>query len=89
MDISLARELEELINEKIATGKYISANEVIGEALRLLHERDELRRMEIEGLRGEILVGYEQTQRGEVAPLDIGAIKAEGRERLARKRQEP
>lgn len=89
MDISLAREFEELINEKIASGKYISANEVIGEALRLLDERDERRRTDTEGLRREIMVGYEQAKRGEVAPLDVGAIKAEGRTRLAGKRQEP
>lgn len=86
MEIPLLRELEQLINDKVATGKYISANEVVGEALRLLQERDEFRRMEAEGLRREIMVGYEQTKRGEVAPLDVGGIKTEGRERLARKR---
>jgi antitoxin ParD1/3/4 len=86
MEIPLPRELEQLINEKVATGKYVSANEVIGEALRLLQERDELRRMEAEGLRREVMIGYEQAKRGEVAPLDVGAIKTQGRERLARKR---
>lgn len=88
MTISLTRDLDELINERIATGNYISANEVIGEALRLLQERDELRRSETARLRREIMVGYEQAERGDVAPLDVGAIKAVGRERLARKRQQ-
>ena len=88
MDVSLARELEELIDEKIASGKYISANEVIREALHLLKERDVIEATKTEELRREIMVGYEQAQRGEVAPLDVGAIKAEGRERLAHNRQE-
>ena len=44
------------------------------------------RRHQIEALKNEIAIGIEQAERGEVAPLDIEAIKAEGRRRLAEKR---
>jgi len=37
-------------------------------------------------LRKEIAIGVEQADRGQVAPLDIAAIKAKGRARRAGKR---
>jgi antitoxin ParD1/3/4 len=36
MNVSLTPELEELINQKVSSGLYHSASEVIREALRLL-----------------------------------------------------
>jgi len=56
--------------ESIATGLYNSASEVIREALRLLEERDEMRRMRLGSLRKEINVGLDQLQRGEVCEYD-------------------
>ncbi|MDQ3755835.1 MAG: type II toxin-antitoxin system ParD family antitoxin [Acidobacteriota bacterium] len=84
MDISLTPELEELVNQKVASGMYNSASEVVREGLRLLKEYDELERLRVENLRREIMVGVEQARRGQVVPLDVEAIKAEGRQRLAR-----
>jgi antitoxin ParD1/3/4 len=43
MNISVPPELERLVTEKVASGRYSSASEVVGEALRLLEERDRLR----------------------------------------------
>jgi hypothetical protein len=48
---------------------------VIQESLHLLKRRDELKQIELEELRQEILKGYEQSQRGESKPLDIEKIK--------------
>lgn len=88
MNVSLTPELEELINQKVESGLYTSASEVIREGLRLLKEQDELKRMRQEELRREVLKGYEQARRGESRPLDVEAIKAEGRKRQAvRKRR--
>jgi len=89
MNVSLTPELERLIQEKVESGMYHSASEVVREALRLLKERDELQRIRLEELRREIQIGLDQLDRGEVAPLDIEAVKAEGRRRLAQARQEP
>ncbi len=45
MNISLTPELEELVNEKVKSGQYQSASEVIGVGLRLLEERDRLNQL--------------------------------------------
>lgn len=66
MNVSLTPGLEKLIQAKIKTGLYNSASEVIREALRLLDEKDSLRRMRLESLHKDITVGIEQANRGEL-----------------------
>jgi len=56
MNVSLTPELEKLVNEKVKSGMYKSASEVMREALRAL-QRDELRR--------DILLGVEQIRNGQ------------------------
>jgi len=80
MNISLTPQLEDLVKKKVETGLYGSASEVMREALRLLEERDRVHALRLEELRGEIKKGLDS---GAATPLDIGAIKARGRERLA------
>lgn len=87
MNVSLTPELEEMVNQKVESGLYNSASEVIREGLRLLKEQDDLRRIRQEELRREVLKGYEQSQRGESRPLDVKAIKAKGRKRLAARKR--
>jgi antitoxin ParD1/3/4 len=82
MNISLTKQLEELVKNKVESGLYGSASEVMREALRLLEERDRLRSPRLEDLRAEIKRGLDS---GEATPLDIGAVKARGRKRLAGK----
>ena len=75
MNVSLTQELEKLVNERVRSGMYSSASEVVREALRLLNERDELRRQQLEQLRKEVAVGIVQADRGEVAPLGLREMK--------------
>ena len=77
MDISLTPELEELIHQKVTSGLYPSASEVIREGLRLLKEQDVLKEYRLGELRREIRVGLEQSRRGESVPLDMAAVKEE------------
>src|SRR5262249_3483682 len=50
MNVSLTPELEELVNEKVRSGLYQTASEVVREALRLLkHRDDEIRRADQQG----------------------------------------
>ncbi|CAN5248780.1 hypothetical protein BH20ACI1_BH20ACI1_11610 [soil metagenome] len=94
MNISLPPELENLINEKVKSGLYDSAGEVIRESLRLLQEQDELRRIRKDELRREIMLGVEQIRRGEYIELKTSEdftelaekIKKEGREELEKRR---
>jgi antitoxin ParD1/3/4 len=78
MDISLTSQLEKVVREKVASGLYHSASEVVGEALRLLDDHDRLQQIKLERLRNDIQEGLDS---GESAPLDIDEIKAEARKR--------
>ena len=60
MEISLPRDLEELVRAKIASGLYDSRTQVIREALILLDERDQLRNLRHERLLRELAVGIDQ-----------------------------
>jgi antitoxin ParD1/3/4 len=42
MNISLPPDLEQLVNDKVKTGGYQTASDVIHEGLRLLQERDDV-----------------------------------------------
>ncbi len=83
MNISLTPKLESLLKQKVATGMYNSVSEVVREALRLLSERDNIQAMKLEVLQKGISQGIESLDRGEGRPLDIEAIKAKGRKKLA------
>ncbi|MBD3560548.1 type II toxin-antitoxin system ParD family antitoxin, partial [Planktothrix sp. FACHB-1355] len=43
MNVSLTPELEKFVQEKVKSGRYLSASEVVREALRLLQEQDQIR----------------------------------------------
>ena len=96
MNVSLTPMLEELVQQKVASGLYNSASEVIREALRLREERDEIRKMRLGTLRKEISVGRDQLERGELREFDdqslntlAADVKAKGRKRLAANTQPP
>jgi antitoxin ParD1/3/4 len=65
MNVSLTPELEKLVNDKVKSGRYNSASEVVREGLRLLQDQDELRRIRTDELRREIMLGVEQIRNGE------------------------
>jgi antitoxin ParD1/3/4 len=60
MTITLTDELEELLNEKVRSGAYKSADEVIMASLRLLKAQEK----GMEALRREIMRGVEDIQQG-------------------------
>ena len=66
MNVSLTPALEKLVEEKVKSGLYNSASEVIREALRLFEEQDRLRRLKLADLRREIAIGIEQANRDEL-----------------------
>jgi antitoxin ParD1/3/4 len=81
MNVSLTPELDQFIAEKVKGGFYASASEVIREGLRLLKQYDEVQRMKLRQLRADIEKGIASLDSGKGKPLDIEAIKAEGRRR--------
>ncbi len=50
MNVSLSRELERFVTEKVESGLYTSNSEVVREALRLLRRRDRVRLRRLEAL---------------------------------------
>jgi antitoxin ParD1/3/4 len=86
MNVSLTPELEKLVQEKVTSGLYQTASEVIREALRLLKERDD----QHAALRGQIQRGLTQLDQGayreytdDTLPELGHEIKQRGRQRLA------
>lgn len=59
MDINLTPQLEEMVREKVASGLYTSASEVVREALRLMEEKDQLRIAKLDQLRKDIQDGLD------------------------------
>jgi len=75
-------------NEKVESGLYQTASEVVREALRLLKERDHAR----EQLRGDVQAGFDQLARGTGRVYDKASgrqladrIKARGRAARSKK----
>ena len=66
MNVSLTPELERLVNDKVESGLYQTASEVVREALRLLKERDLAR----EQLRANVQAGFDHFARGEGRAYD-------------------
>jgi antitoxin ParD1/3/4 len=88
MNVSLTPELEELINQKVASGMYHSASEVVREGLRLLKEQDAIREFRREELRKELQRGLDSVASGDFTEYDRSSVsnlasqvKEEGRRR--------
>jgi antitoxin ParD1/3/4 len=67
MNVSLTPELELVIQEKIASGLYNNASEVMRDALRLMLKRDELGDLHDDWLRAEIEIGWQAAVHGDFA----------------------
>ena len=90
MNVSLTPQLEKLVKEKVASGKYNSASEVMREALRLLEEQEELRKIRIEGLKRDITLGVADLEAGRYKRYASGRdlfddITKRGRQRIAKR----
>lgn len=80
MNISLTPELERLVDDKVKSGRYASASEVIREGLRLLEEQEELKQQRLGEVRRKIDRGLDQLDKG------LGIPGPEARARLQRRR---
>ena len=65
MNITLAADLAAFVQLKLDSGRYHSASQVVGEALRLLAERDELVEHRKQEIRSGIAEGLSSLRRGE------------------------
>lgn len=77
MHISLTEKLDEYVRQKVASGLYNNASEVIREALRLKIATDESDEDKRQRLREAINLGWEQAERGELVDIDLPSILRE------------
>ena len=68
MNISLTPELERRIAEKVESGLYTTASEVVREGLRMLFEADRTRDKRMDELMASLEEGLDELDRGEGIP---------------------
>lgn len=85
MNVHLGSAFDEFVAGLLKSGYYQTQSEVLREGLRLLKEREEIKRLRIAELRKEIALGSEQADRGDFA--DGPEAFAKIRKRSARRRK--
>lgn len=80
LNINLTPKLEKLVRDKVDSGRYNSASEVVREALRLLERESEMYTLRLERLRRDIRDGLES---GPPHRWDVAEMKRLGRKRQA------
>jgi antitoxin ParD1/3/4 len=93
MNVNLGDTLEQFITDLLESGLYQSQSEVVREGLRLLKEREDLRKVRLAQLRGEIDKGIQQLDSGDYQTHDEEFLKkvfqdskTRGRKKLADKK---
>ena len=82
MNVNLTPQLEEMVRQKVTSGLYGSASEVVREALRLMDEQDRLRNAKLELLRQDVRAGLNS---GASTAWDPSEVKRAGRTKRAGK----
>jgi antitoxin ParD1/3/4 len=72
INVMITPEHERFIEDRVASGRYPTASEVIQEGLRLLEEKEDSRDAAIQEIRNKIATGIEQANQGEM--LDGEAV---------------
>jgi antitoxin ParD1/3/4 len=85
MNVSLTSELEKYVEEKVKSGLYNSASEVVRESLRLLRREDEIKQIQLEDLRREIQSSIKQVDAGQ--GLSIEFVKEQLQKKRAAKKR--
>ncbi|MBI3820252.1 MAG: type II toxin-antitoxin system ParD family antitoxin [Planctomycetes bacterium] len=87
MNISLTKELEKLVQQKVVTGRYSSASEVVREALRLLEAHDQLHQARLTDIKKKIAVGLASARAGRLVDGEESFARARARLGKAKKIQ--
>ena len=85
MNVHLSEDLERLVREKVDSGLYRSADEVISTALRALEERDQELNARATAFRSEI---EKRLASGPATPMDFSELKRSIREEAGARKGE-
>ena len=96
MNVSLTPELEAFVHDKVASGRYTSASEVVRESLRLLEDEDRAKGRRLEALKMELQKGLDDLKSGRYTSLEseddyvnlASEIKAEGLRRYEQRNKD-
>jgi antitoxin ParD1/3/4 len=70
MNVSLTPALEKMVQQKVESGLYNNASEVVREALRLMKEVEEVRRARLKRLKAALALGESDIASGRVTTLE-------------------
>lgn len=82
INVSLPPELEARVRQRVESGMYGSASEVIREALRLFDAYEQVKTAKLDSLRQDIAKGMNDAQNGRVNEIDFASLKQQGRQLL-------
>jgi antitoxin ParD1/3/4 len=82
MNVSLPPELEARVRQRVESGMYGSASEVIREALRLFEAYEQVKTAKLDTLRQDIAKGLSDAKNGRAKEIDFASLKQLGRQRL-------
>ena len=85
MNVNLGSVFDQFVADLLKTGLYQSQSEILRDGLRLLKEREDLKKLRLVELRKEIAIGSEQADRGEF--VDGKEVFAEIRKRSAARKR--
>jgi len=74
MQVSLSPHLENVVKNKVKSGLYNNASEVIRDALRIMLEQEEMRQAKLQALRDAVQIGDDQADRGEFSDRSVSDI---------------
>ena len=76
LNVSLTPEFADFIEEAVASGSYVSASEVVRDALRLMRQDQESEDVRLALLRKAVDTGLAQSERGEFSERSVTDIFA-------------
>jgi antitoxin ParD1/3/4 len=82
MNVSLPPELEARVRQRVESGMYGSASEVIREALRLFEAYEQVKTAKLDSLRQDIAKGLNDAKNGRTNEVDFRNLKQQGRQLL-------
>lgn len=82
MNVSLPPELEARVRQRVESGMYGSASEVIREALRLFEAYEQAKTAKLDSLRQDIAQGLNDAANGRAKAIDFANLKQQGRQLL-------
>lgn len=82
INVSLPPELEARVRQRVASGMYGSASEVIREALRLFEAYEQMKTSRIDSLRKDITKGLNVVKHGRTREVDFESLKQQCRQIL-------